>query len=67
MGMNQMGADGMSIQEAITLVVNQGFAVAVAFYSLTRLERTMKDNTSVMTKLVAKLDRDYRDSEDDNK
>lgn len=53
----------MTIQEAITLIVNQGFAVAVAFYSLTRLERTMKENTSVMAKLVAKLDRDKEDSE----
>jgi len=58
-----MGVEGMTIQEAITLIVNQGFAVAVAFYSLTRLERTMKENTSVMAKLVAKLDRDKEDSE----
>lgn len=38
-------------------IVNQGFAVAVAVYSLTRLERTMRENTSVLQALVTKMDK----------
>lgn len=48
----------MEIQEVINMIVNQGFAVAVAIYSLTRLESTMKANTAMLTKLAAKLDID---------
>ena len=40
----------------VTMIVNQGFAVAVAIYSLTRLEKTMKENTSVLAELVTKLE-----------
>lgn len=43
--------------DIITMAVNQGFAVAVAIYSLTRLERTMKENTMVMLKLVTQLEK----------
>jgi len=48
----------VDIQQIINLIVNQGFAVAVAIYSLTRLEKVMKANTEILIKLEAKLDGD---------
>lgn len=41
-----------------TWAVNQGFAVVVALFSLIRLEKTMKDNTAIIQKLLNKLERD---------
>jgi hypothetical protein len=46
----------MDVAGIIDFIVNQGFAVAVAVYSLTRLERTMRENTSVLQALVSKMD-----------
>ena len=45
----------MDITEIVSLVTNNGFAVIVAFYSLTRLERTMKENTEVMKEVLINL------------
>lgn len=52
----------MDVQQIITLVVNQGFAVAVAIYSLTRLEKTMKDNTSALTQLAKEIGGNHNDN-----
>jgi hypothetical protein len=41
--------------EIVQWAINQGFAVAVAIYSLTRLEKSMKANTDVLIKLEAIL------------
>lgn len=46
----------MEIQEITNIVINQGFAVAVAWFALTRLEKTVKENTTALVALVSKLD-----------
>lgn len=43
--------------EIIQLVANNGFAIVVAFYTLTRLEKTMKENTEVMREVLVELKR----------
>jgi hypothetical protein len=45
----------MEMTEALNFIANNGFAVVVAIYSLTRLERTMSRNTSVMEALIRKI------------
>lgn len=39
-------------QAMIEFITNQGFAIAVAMYSLIRLEKAMKDNTEIMRDLT---------------
>lgn len=37
--------------DLLNWVRNDGFAIAVAIYSLTRLERSMKENTLIMKEI----------------
>jgi hypothetical protein len=52
----------MDIEGVTTLIINQGFAVAVAIYSLTRLEKTMKDNTSALMQLAKEIGGNHNDN-----
>lgn len=45
----------MDVTEITNFISNTGFAIAVAIYSLTRLEKTMKENTAVMHEVLNKL------------
>lgn len=45
----------MDIMEITNFISNTGFAIAVAIYSLTRLEKAMKENTAVMNEVLNKL------------
>lgn len=45
----------MEIDVLINMIMNQGFAVAVAIYTLTRLEKVMKQNTQVLTIIATKI------------
>lgn len=45
----------MEFNELLTFVSNNGFSIVVAFYSLTRLEKTMKENTEVMKEVLLNL------------
>lgn len=38
-----------------------GFPIVVAMYSLTRLERTVRENTTIITKLYERLDKDEQE------
>lgn len=38
-----------------------GFPIVVAMYSLTRLEKTVRENTTVITKLYERLDKDEKE------
>lgn len=44
------------MEQVVFEYLNQGFAVAVAIYSLTRLEKSMRDNTAAITALVHKIE-----------
>lgn len=47
----------METLEAITnFISGVGFPIAVAVYSLVRLEKAMKANTEVLTKLYERID-----------
>lgn len=47
----------METLEAITAFISGvGFPIAVAVYSLVRLEKTMKENTAILTKLYERID-----------
>jgi hypothetical protein len=43
------------MEEWIQMVTNVGFPIVVAMYSLIRLEKAMKANTEIMTKLYERL------------
>lgn len=44
--------------DAITnFITGVGFPIAVAIYSLVRLEKAMKENTTILTKLYERIDR----------
>lgn len=45
--------EGTIVQAISTL----GFPIVVAMYSLIRLEKTVKENTLIMTKIYEKLDK----------
>lgn len=48
----------METLEAITSFISGvGFPIAVALYSLIRLEKAMKANTDVLTKLYERIDK----------
>jgi len=48
----------METLEAITnFISGVGFPIAVAVYSLVRLEKAMKANTEVLTKLYERIDK----------
>lgn len=45
------------MDEALIQIIGQvGFPIAVATYTLVILNKTVQDNTKVMTKIAAKLD-----------
>ena len=51
------GGEIMETLEAITnFISGVGFPIAVAVYSLVRLEKAMKANTEVLTKLYERID-----------
>ena len=41
----------------VQVVTNVGFPIVVAMYSLIRLEKAMKANTEIMTKVYERLDK----------
>lgn len=41
--------------DLVTFITNNGFAIAVAVYSLTRLEKTVSANTKVLQTIAGKL------------
>ncbi len=45
----------MDMNELLQFVSNNGFSIVVAMYSLTRLEKTMKENTEVMKEVLRSL------------
>lgn len=45
----------MELTELLQFISNNGFSIVVAMYSLTRLERTMRENTEVMREVLASL------------
>ncbi len=45
----------MEVNEVLNFVSNNGFSIVVAMYSLTRLEKTMKENTEVMKEVLLSL------------
>ncbi len=45
----------VEVNELLQFVSNNGFSIVVAMYSLTRLERTMKENTEVMKEVLRSL------------
>ncbi len=45
--------DGMS--DLVTVISQVGFPIVVAMYSLIRLEKTVKENTNVIQKVLDKL------------
>ena len=44
------------MNELLQFISNNGFSIVVAMYSLTRLEKTMKDNTNVMEALIRRME-----------
>ena len=54
------GGEIMEILESITnFISGVGFPIAVAVYSLVRLEKAMKANTEVLTKLYERIDKGF--------
>ncbi len=48
----------METLEAVTSFISGvGFPIAVAVYSLVRLERSMRENTAILTKLYERMDK----------
>lgn len=45
----------MELGELLNFITNNGFSIVVAMYSLTRLEKTMKENTEVMKQVLLSL------------
>lgn len=45
----------MELGELLNFVANNGFSIVVAMYSLTRLEKTMRENTEVMKEVLLNL------------
>jgi hypothetical protein len=45
----------LEITNIVEYISNNGFAIAVAIYSLTRLENTIKENTRAITIMATKL------------
>ncbi len=48
----------MEAAEIVQAISTIGFPIVVAMYSLMRLEKTVKDNTAIITKLYERLDKD---------
>lgn len=44
------------VNEIMTAISTVGFPIVVAMYSLIRLEKTVKENTNVIQKVLDKLD-----------
>lgn len=40
-----------------TFISGVGFPIAVAVYSLVRLEKSMRENTAILTKLYERMDK----------
>ena len=52
------GGEIMETLEAITTFISGvGFPIAVAVYSLVRLEKSMRENTAILTKLYERMDK----------
>ena len=46
------------MDNVIQAISSVGFPIVVAMYSLIRLEKTVHDNTMIMTKLYERLDKE---------
>ncbi len=52
------GGEIMETLEAVTsFIAGVGFPIAVAVYSLVRLEKSMRENTAILTKLYERMDK----------
>lgn len=49
---------GEKMENIIQAISSVGFPIVVAMYSLIRLEKTVQDNTMIMTKLYERLDKE---------
>lgn len=49
---------GETMENIIQAISSVGFPIVVAMYSLIRLEKTVHDNTMIMTKLYERLDKE---------
>ena len=49
----------MDVTEAVSVISQVGFPIAVASYSLIVLNKTIQKNTEVMTRLCAKIGIDF--------
>lgn len=47
----------MLVNEIVQAISTVGFPIVVAMYSLIRLEKAMKANTEIMTKIYERLDK----------
>lgn len=45
----------MEMEQVLGFISNNGFAIVVAMYSLTRLENTIKENTKVIQHLASRM------------
>lgn len=48
----------MGVQDYIQVISTVGFPIVVAMYSLIRLEKAVKENTAIITKLYERLDKE---------
>lgn len=44
------------MEEIITLIANQGFAIAIATYTIVVVNRSVQENTKALTILAEKID-----------
>lgn len=45
----------MELEMLLNFIANNGFSIVVAMYSLTRLEKTVKENTEIMREVLMNL------------
>lgn len=45
----------MELEVLLNFIGNNGFSIVVAMYSLTRLEKTVKENTELMREVLTNL------------
>lgn len=46
------------MEELISLIANQGFAIAIATYTIVVVNKSVQENTKALTVLSEKLERD---------